>query len=185
MLLLVRDPVKYLRKLGVKIGNNVRITKYPYFWSYPNVGSEPHLISIGDNCIISFGVTFITHDAGINISRKINKKYEDLVYYGTIEIGNNVFIGCNSIIMPNITIGSNSIVGAGSLVTRNIPPGEVWAGNPAHFICTVEEYSEKKYLISKNIPSDVKRNLKVSFKENTTVISKYYKDGISDSNESN
>ena len=56
--------------------------------------------------------------------------------YGRIKIGNNCFIGCRSILLPGVTIGDNSIIGAGSVVTKDVPSGEVWAGNPARFIKT-------------------------------------------------
>ena len=51
-----------------------------------------------------------------------------------ITIGNDVFIGANSIVLKGVTIGDRSIIGAGSVVTKNIPPDEIWAGNPAKFI---------------------------------------------------
>lgn len=54
-----------------------------------------------------------------------------------IVIGNDVFIGANSIILKGVTIGDRSIIGAGSVVTRNIPSNEVWAGNPAKFINSI------------------------------------------------
>jgi carbonic anhydrase/acetyltransferase-like protein (isoleucine patch superfamily) len=51
-----------------------------------------------------------------------------------INIGNNVFIGGFSIILKGTNIGDGSIIGAGSVVSGTIPPGEIWAGNPAKFI---------------------------------------------------
>lgn len=51
-----------------------------------------------------------------------------------ITIGNNVFIGANSLILKGVTIGNNSVVGAGSVVTKNISDREIWAGNPAKLI---------------------------------------------------
>ncbi|WP_114936353.1 acyltransferase [Mucilaginibacter endophyticus] len=51
-----------------------------------------------------------------------------------IKIGNDAFIGANSIILKGVIIGERSIVGAGSVVTKSIPPDEIWAGNPAKFI---------------------------------------------------
>lgn len=51
-----------------------------------------------------------------------------------IVIGNDVFVGANSIILKGVTIGDRSIIGAGSIVTKNIPSDEIWAGNPAKFI---------------------------------------------------
>lgn len=49
-------------------------------------------------------------------------------------IGDHVFIGAHSTILKGITIGDNSIIGSCSVVTKNIPPNEIWAGNPAKFI---------------------------------------------------
>jgi acetyltransferase-like isoleucine patch superfamily enzyme len=53
-------------------------------------------------------------------------------------IENNVFIGAHSLILKGVTIGENSIIGAGSVVTKNVPPNQIWAGNPAKFIRNVE-----------------------------------------------
>ena len=55
-------------------------------------------------------------------------------YYGAVKIGSGCFIGVNTIITNSVTIGDNSVIGAGSIVTKDIPEGEVWAGNPAKFI---------------------------------------------------
>jgi acetyltransferase-like isoleucine patch superfamily enzyme len=49
-------------------------------------------------------------------------------------IEDNVFIGAHSTILKGVTIGKNSVIGACSVVTKNIPPNEIWAGNPAKFI---------------------------------------------------
>ena len=51
-----------------------------------------------------------------------------------IKIGNFVFIGARTIICSDVEIGDNSIIGAGSIVTKNVPPNQIWAGNPAKFI---------------------------------------------------
>lgn len=52
----------------------------------------------------------------------------------SIHIGNDVFIGAKSIILKGVIIGDKSIIGAGSVVSHDVPPGEIWAGNPAVFI---------------------------------------------------
>ena len=68
---------------------------------------------------------------------------------GKIHVKSGVFIGCRSIILPGVTIGKNSVIGAGSVVTKNVGDYEVWAGNPARFIKTIEEYrkgAEEYYL---------------------------------------
>lgn len=126
-------PADVIRNMGVQVGERTRFVIYPKEDSYPELGSEPFLISIGEDCLISFGVTFLTHDGSIAAAAhaagitQMNK-------FGRIRIGNNCFIGCHTIIMPGVTIGNDCIIGAGSVVTRSIPDGEVWAGNPARFI---------------------------------------------------
>ena len=61
-----------------------------------------------------------------------------------IKIGNFVFIGARTIICSDVEIGDNSIIGAGSIVTKNVPPNQIWAGNPAKFI---KERTRLKILI--------------------------------------
>lgn len=122
------------RNWGVKIGSGCRI-------SVCRFGSEPYLISIGNNSEVTYGVTFITHDGGTWIFRKNNEFTGNK--FGPIIIKDNCMIGINSIILPNIEIGPNSVIGAGSVVTKNVPPNSVYAGNPAKFICSTSEYLEK------------------------------------------
>jgi acetyltransferase-like isoleucine patch superfamily enzyme len=124
---------EYLRKKGVQIGSNCRILIRDF-------GSEPYLIKIGNKCIITPGVCFITHDASAGLFRD---EIPDLQIMGKIEIKDNCFIGVGAIILYNVTIGPNSIVGAGSVVTKDVPPNTVVAGVPAKFITTTEEFKQK------------------------------------------
>jgi acetyltransferase-like isoleucine patch superfamily enzyme len=137
------------RRLGVRIGSNCQLY-------YCNLSTEPYLISIGNNCKITYGVTFMTHD-GAKWVLEQNHDFEG-TKFGPISIHDNSFIGVNSIIMPNVVIGPNSIVGAGSVVTKDVPPNTVYAGNPARFICTYEEYLEKCRL--KNTGTIPRENMK-------------------------
>ncbi len=111
---------------------------------FPDVffGSEPYLISIGNNVRITFGVKFITHDGGVWTLRKMGL-LEDADVFGKIEIGDNTNIGWNVLILPGVKIGRNCVIGAGSIVTKNIPDGSVVAGVPARVIESIEEYYEK------------------------------------------
>lgn len=127
-----RDPVKYARKKGVKIGagNN--------FVDHPNFGSEPYLISIGNHNRISFDCTFITHDGGRLVLDYLYPEDGPFLKFGTIEVGNNNFIGARVIINPGIKIGDNCVIAAGSIVTKNIPSGEVWGGYRLNELCRLK-----------------------------------------------
>lgn len=97
----------------------------------------PNLIEIGDNFISAPGSFILAHDASL------------LSIYGVYKlertiIGNNVFLGVNSVVLPGVKIGNNVIVGAGSVVTKDIPNNSVVAGNPGKVICTVEELYQKR-----------------------------------------
>lgn len=122
-----------IRKQGVEIGSGCEIYRDVYF------GSEPYLIKIGNNVRLTSGVKFCTHDGGIWTLRKM-KLAENADIFGKIEIGNNVHIGWNTIIMPNVKIGNNCIIGCGAVVTKNIPDNSIAVGVPAKIIKTVDEY---------------------------------------------
>ena len=142
----------YHKYLGVKFGENVRIT------GKINFGSEPFLIEIGNSVTLAHNVTFHTHDGGVWVFRK---EFPNINIYGRIIVGNNVFIGGNSIILPNLKIGDNVIIGAGSVVTKSLPENGVYAGNPARLIRTLSEYREKAL---KNAISVDSSNMKVASK---------------------
>ena len=55
-----------------------------------------------------------------------------------VVIGKRVFVGGHSIILKGVTMGDDAVIGAGSVVTKNVPAGEIWAGNPAKFIRKVK-----------------------------------------------
>ena len=142
--------IKYYEKQGISIGANTHI--------FSRIkSSEPFLISIGDNVTISTGVTLLTHDASIGpiLGRNV---FSDMV--GPINIGNNCFIGANSIILPGVSIPNNSIVAAGSVVTKTIinptkcrpneygshtgNEGIIIGGNPAKYICNTTDFVCKR-----------------------------------------
>ena len=61
---------------------------------------------------------------------------------GKILIKEGAFIGAHSIILKNVTIGKRSVIGAGSVVTKDVPDGEIWAGNPATKCGLIEKAKE-------------------------------------------
>ena len=121
--------IESLRKRGVKIGENTDILN-----SLIDGGHGP-LISIGNNVTIT-GAKILAHDAS-------TKKHLGYSKVGFVEIGDNVFIGQGSIILPNTKIGNNVIIGAGTVVAKNVPDNVVIVGNPWRILCTFDEYIER------------------------------------------
>lgn len=127
-------PYKYMNKVGVNHGINTKI------YGKVNWGSEPWLITLGDNVYITDGVKFINHDGGTLLFRTY---IPDLEITKPIVIGSNVYIGNNAIILPGVTIGDNCIIAAGAVVTKNIPDNCVVGGVPAKIIKSIDSYYEK------------------------------------------
>ena len=123
--------LKRLVKHGLKIGKNLQLE------NGANIDSVfPELITIGDNVTIAKDAYVLSHDGS-------TKKIVGFTKVAKVTIGNNVFIGAKSVIYPGVTIGDNSIVGACSFVNKNIPENEVWAGVPAKFICSLDNFKKK------------------------------------------
>lgn len=123
---LMRTKVKKLIKAGLKIGRDTMVFPQISFF-----GSEPYLVHIGENCIIADGVRFITHDGAIRVINKSEENRRIDNKYGKIDIKDNVYLGEDSIIMPNVSIGPDACVLPGSVVYRDVPPNTIAGGNPA------------------------------------------------------
>ena len=108
-----------------------------------NFGTEPELISFGDNVHVASNVNFVNHDITCMMFNYMDKEHHYKIRQGEITIGNNAFIGAGSRILYNVTIGDNVIIGAGSLVNKNIPSGTVAAGVPCKVIGSFEEYQQR------------------------------------------
>lgn len=126
----------------IQIGSNVLIDKQCTILSETTSSFVvKDGVSIGIGCIIDFtggviieeqthlaaGVRIITHDHGYDYkSRPLGK---------SLIIGKNVFIGYNSVIMPNVSkIGDNAVIGVGSVVTKEVQPNAIIAGTPGKVI---------------------------------------------------
>ena len=95
------------------------------------------LIEIGDNVTMAPRVHILCHDAS-------TKQFLDYTKIGRVTIGDNVFIGAESVVLPGVTIGNNVIIGANSTVTHDIPENSVAVGSPARVICSLDEYLAKE-----------------------------------------
>lgn len=127
----------YLRKMGMKVGEKCHFNSMSF-------STEPYLIELGDKVVVSGGCDFVTHDGAVRCFRD---EINDADIFGRIIIGNNVFIGINSTILPNTYIGDNCIVGAGSVVRGKFPENSVIIGNPAK---AVMKTSFQKFLYLQN-----------------------------------
>lgn len=87
----------------------------------------PYNVYIGNNVTITAGTKILTHYLDPSVKGRIFRM-------GEVHIEDEVFIGINVVICNSVTIGKGAIVGAGSIVTKDIPPYQVWAGNPARYI---------------------------------------------------
>ena len=151
-----KDPSlsSYYRTFGANIGENCS-----FIGKNISFSSEPYLITIGNDVRVSFDVAFVTHDGGTHVLRK---KYPNASIYGKINIGNNVFIGARSIIMPNVNIGNNCIIAAGSVVTKDVKDGEIVGGVPAKVISNIDSYEikhKKELMYIANYPYEKKKNI--------------------------
>lgn len=131
--------ITYLRKIGMKVGDNTTI----YVPTKTSIDTtRPWLIDIGDNVKITEGVTILTHGFDWSVLKGV---YGDVLgSSGGVKIGNNVFIGMKSTILKGVHIGNNVIIGANSLVNKDIPDNCVATGNPCRVIMSLEEYYEKR-----------------------------------------
>ena len=102
----------------------------------------PELIKLHNNIMVAAGVRFVTHDASYAVLNRMEiGHFPERV--GCIEVMDNVFIGYNVTILPNVKIGQNCIIGAGSTVTKDLEPNGVYAGTPAKRIGSFDEYVKK------------------------------------------
>ena len=130
------DLVKYAKSLGVQVGEGTK-----FYGATPKMFStEPWIIKIGKDCHITYEVLFETHDGG---TLTVQKECGKWVIVGDIVLGDNVYIGKRTIILPGVHIGDNTIIGAGSIVTKDVPSNVVAAGVPCRVIRSRDEYIKK------------------------------------------
>lgn len=133
--------IKHLRKIGIKVGENVTIYS-PYKCDIDE--QNPHMLEIGNNVKILAGTTILTHDFSWCVSSGLDGVISGAV--GKVVIGDNVFIARHVTVMRNVIIGNNVIVGAGSVVTKNCEHNSVYAGVPAQRIMSIEEFHKKRQI---------------------------------------
>ena len=145
---------KIIRKVFAEVGNNCYIE--PPF--HANWGCNMH---VGNNFYSNFNLT-VVDDADIYIGDNVMIAPNVVIATGThpicpklrekgyqynlpVHIGNRVWIGAGTIILPGVTIGDDSVIGAGSVVTKNIPSGVVAVGNPCRVLREINEHDYEYY----------------------------------------
>lgn len=140
---------KYLISKGAKIGEGTRLN-----CSTTAFGTEPYLVTVGNDCLFAAEVHFITHDGGVKVLSDLNYfDGERMDIIAPVTIGDNVYIGTGAYIMPGVTIGNNVIIGAASVVTKDIPDNSVAVGIPCKVIKTVNEYYESAKIRNRFYPT--------------------------------
>ena len=143
-----------MRRLFKAVGKNV--------WIEPDFRCEfGKNISIGDDVYINFGCVIldcgqvkignevlIGPNVGIydaNHALDAVERMDGALLPGKVTIGNRVWIGGGTIILPNVTIGDDTVIGAGSIVTHDIPSGVVAVGNPCHVLREITDKDKVGY----------------------------------------
>ena len=127
-------------------GKHIEVGKN-FFANYNCTIIDVAKVKIGDNCQFAPNVSIYTAGHPVHPVAR-NSMYE----YGIeVTVGDNVWIGGNTVIMPGVNIGSNTVIGAGSVVTKDIPDWVVAAGNPCKVIREITEedfeyyYKDRKF----------------------------------------
>ena len=128
-------------------GSHIHVGKN-FFANYNCTIIDVAKVIIGDYCQMAPNVAIYTAGHPVHPDTR-NSGYE---YGKEVRIGNNVWIGGNTVICPGVTIGNNSVIGAGSVVTRDIPDWVVAAGNPCRVIRSITEADRR--MLFKREPID-------------------------------
>lgn len=127
----------------IEVGNN-------FFANYNCTILDVAKVTIGDNCQLAPNVAIYTAGHPVHPDTR-NSGYE----YGiSVTIGDNVWIGGNSVICPGVRIGSNTVIGAGSVVTKDIPDWVIAAGNPCRVIREITEEDRRLYFRDKEFDNE-------------------------------
>lgn len=122
------------------------------FFTPYNYGTEPYLLSFGDNVYVATGVRFVTHDVAAKMFHQMEQKVSYTSRVGAIEIGNNVFIGAGATILYDVKVEDNVIIAAGTLVNKPLAGGAIYAGVPAKKIGNFDDYKKQSKEYSKIVP---------------------------------
>ena len=130
-------------------GNHIEVGKN-FFANYNCTIIDVAKVKIGDNCQMAPNVAVYTAGHPIHPDTR-NTAYE---YGKEVTIGDNCWIGGNSVICPGVHIGNNVVIGAGSVVTKDIPDWSIAAGNPCKVIRKITEDDRRKLFHNEEIDNE-------------------------------
>jgi maltose O-acetyltransferase len=135
-------------------GSHIEVGKN-FFANYNCTILDVARVKIGDNCLLGPNVAIYTAGHPIHPETR-NSGYE---YGKEVTIGDNVWVGGNSVVCPGVHIGSNVVIGAGSVVTRDIPDWSLAAGNPCRVIRQITEDDRRKLFRNEEIDQEAWSNI--------------------------
>ena len=118
-------------------------------------------IYVGDRVL--FGPNVVVATANHPLDARLRR--QEMQYNRDVYIGENVWIGAGSIILPGVHIGKNTIIGAGSVVTRDIPENSLAVGNPCHVQREIGDSDKEYYFRNERIDWDVINSLNMLYKK--------------------
>ena len=133
---------------NIYVGNN-------FYANYNCTIIDVAKVTIGANCFMAPNVAIYTAGHPVHPDTR-NSAYE---YGKAVTIGDNVWIGGNTVILPGVTIGSNVVIGAGSVVTKDIPDWCMAAGNPCRVRKAITEDDRRKLFHDEMIDNEAWEDL--------------------------
>ena len=150
--------IEYLRRKGIVIGEGTYIQD-PLHTEIDD--TRPSLITIGNDCFFNSFVEILSHDWVTHVFLRSERDFVNSS--GRIIIGNNVAFGRHVMVLKGVTIGDNCFIGANSIVTKDIPANSIAVGNPARVVMTLEEYYQKRLKVCESEAFDYARSIKERF----------------------
>lgn len=130
-------------------GKNIEVGKN-FFANYNCTILDVAKVKIGDNCQMAPNVAIYTAGHPIHPATR-NSLYE---YGKPVTIGDNVWIGGNTVLCPGVHVGSNVVIGAGSVVTKDLPDWCIAAGNPCRVIRKITDADKRKLFRDEEIDDE-------------------------------
>lgn len=132
----------------IEVGKN-------FFANYNCTILDVAKVTIGDDCMFGPNVAIYTAGHPVHPDTR-SSRYE----YGiAVTIGNNVWLGGNTVVCPGVHIGDNVVVGAGSVVTRDLPDNAIAAGNPCRVLRSITDADRRRYFRNWEIDDEAWRDI--------------------------